>query len=95
MSFFKYWFWTLVCICSLATCNWFNCGLLVVEWLCIIIVGEVEKEFAAEAKVELVILEVDLLNEVDRIDESDGVDKHKGLLCHNKIRWLQSGRLLK
>lgn len=67
---------------------------LMVEWLCIIIVGKLKKEFAVEAKMELVILEIDLFDEVDKIDESDRVDKHKGLLCYNRICWLQSGRLL-
>ena len=46
------------------------------------IAGGVDKEFAAEAEAELVVLEVfvvDGVDGVDGVDESDGVDKHRGI----------------
>lgn len=52
---------------------------LVVDWLCIRIASGIDKEFAAEAEAELVVLEVVVADGVDEVDESDGVDKHRGI----------------
>lgn len=77
---------------------------LVVDWLCIKIVSKEDKKFATEAEVKLVVLKVIMIDGVDKIDRVDGVNKLIGLIelinieeshWHDRIYWLQSGRLPK
>lgn len=44
------------------------------------IVSGVDKEFAAEVKAKLVVLEVIVIDEIDEVDESNGVDKHRRIV---------------
>lgn len=63
-----------------------------------------DKEFAVESEVKLVVLKVVMIDGVDKIDRVNGIDELIGLMwlinieeshCHNRVHWLQSGRLPK
>lgn len=38
-----------------------------------------DKEFAVEAEVEQVVLEVVVVDGLNKVDESDEIDKHRGI----------------
>ena len=53
---------------------------LIVYWLYIKIMGEINKEFTIEAKAKLIILEIDIIDRINEINKSDKINKHKEII---------------
>lgn len=50
---------------------------LIIDWFCINIANQIDKEFIIETKVELVILKVIVINKIDEIDKFNKVNKNR------------------